>query len=124
MNPNGQWLGRTGQRWKLVPGVIALMIAGLSLVGLIYCSAKPEVAFVGLGNGDIVTIMALLVVLFGLFAFTWFMFAFRCPACGKSPSKTLISGENSSRWFSTLLVLEACPLCGDDASNPFNKLEQ
>jgi len=120
MKPDGGWLGRTSQRWKVVPGIIALVVSGTCLIGLVFCSANPEVAFAGMENDEVITIIALMLGLFGSFAFTWFMFAFRCPACGTSASKSLIAGKQSSRWFSMLLVLEACPVCGDDASKSKN----
>lgn len=113
MAPKG-WIGRTGQRWKLVVGVILLVVGGMALIAMVVVTGSANEVIGGRDRSDLIAWVAFALAAGGAGSVLWLVTAIRCPQCGSRPVWTLISARGSSQWSTRLLSLEVCPTCGFD----------
>lgn len=113
MRPKG-WIGRTGQRWKLVIGFILFVLGGMALIAMIVVTGAANEVIGGRSREDLIVLIGFALAAGGAGSFAWLLAAIRCPRCGSRPVWTLASKRGSSQWSTRLLSLEACPTCGFD----------
>ena len=101
---SSNWLQRTRQRWKVA--VFGLGIAtACSFWVLSYALSRQKYPFWFHFAG----VMAMAA------AFLWLGSSVRCRACGKSISTWALSAVSVQTWIPSLVRLQRCPVCGDDA---------
>lgn len=108
------WIGRTGQRWKLLVGATLLVVGGMALIAMMAVTGSTSDVIGSWDRSDLIVLIAFALAGGGAGSILWLLTAIRCPQCGSRPVWTLASGRGSSQWSTRLLSLEACPTCGFD----------
>lgn len=103
------WLSRTNQVWKLIVFIVGGVTSFLVFLLLIWRINHEQGVTV---IPDEFSLAALLVCL-GSSTFLWLLLSLRCSSCKKSIAKYILTSSQSGNWFSTLVNLKHCPLCGD-----------
>lgn len=62
--------------------------------------------------------LSLSLVMSGITSFCWLWLSVRCPACKARVAGHILKAAPAAVWFTTLLALERCPLCGGQTVNP------
>lgn len=57
-------------------------------------------------------------VMSGVVSLCWLWLSVRCPFCKASVAGHILRTAPAGVWFTTLLALEQCPLCGDQTIDP------
>lgn len=98
------WLVQTGQRWKIVVGLLAapslwLAIVVATLQGYLGASDAQWLSFF-LGG-----------LTFFVLGFVWAVASVRCPACGARLLWLAMREQRAENWWVWLHTLQACPVC-------------
>ena len=96
-------LARSGQLWKVIGGVSAILIGGTALV---YGIASDTA-----DGGGLLWIFAGMFLVFGGLAFA--CLAVRCPKCGARWVWMAVSQQSSSNYGVWLVALSECPRCAE-----------
>jgi hypothetical protein len=102
------WISRTNQAWKFlifIAGGVSSFLVFLLLIWRINHEQGATVIPDEFG-------LAALLVCLGASTFIWFLFSLRCSNCNKSVAKYVLTSSQSRNWFSALMDLKRCPLCG------------
>ena len=112
---NVSWLRQTKQHWKVW---VFLSLIVLSLALFVLFVWRVNVPSPGVpGLPDQVT-LSFCFVMSGIVSLCWLWLSVRCPVCKARVAGHILKAAPAGVWFTTLLALERCPLCGGQTVNP------
>lgn len=104
------WLSHTEQYWKV--WVFLFMIA-VSLNLFVLFVWRVNVPSPGVPALPDQVTLSFLFIISGIVALGWLWLSVRCPACKAKVAAHILKTDPAGVWFTTLLALEQCPICGD-----------
>ena len=109
MAQSRNWLGKSGQTWKLV---VFLAVVLLSLTGIVW----SELLLSSDGGAVKFTVAIVGSCALGLAAFLWFFRSVVCNACGRRVAWMIVRTQSFGAWLTVLLAAKSCPNCGNEPS--------
>lgn len=112
---NASWLSQTEQHWKVW---VFLFMSAVSLSLFILVVWRVNVPSPSVPALPDQVILSFCFVMSGIVSFSWLWLSVRCPVCKAKVAAHTLKTDPAGVWFTALLALEQCPLCGDKAVDP------
>jgi hypothetical protein len=103
------WFCKTKQSWKVWVFFLLTLLSLSTFVLFVWRVNYPNTA-PSLFSDEIT--LSLSFVWSGLVSLGWLGLSVRCPECRKSVAGHILSTAPASTWFTALITLQECPLCG------------
>ena len=107
---NISWLSQTEQRWKVW---VFLFMTALSLSLFVLFVWRVNAPSPGVPALPDQITLSVCFVMSGIVSLSWLWLSVRCPVCKAYIAGHILKIAPAGVWFTTLLALEKCPLCGD-----------
>jgi hypothetical protein len=112
---NASWLSQTEQHWKVW---VFLFMSAVSLSLFILVVWRVNVPSPSVPALPDQVILSFCFVMSGIVSFGWLWLSVRCPVCKAKVAAHILKTDPAGIWFTALLALDQCPLCGDKAVGP------
>lgn len=106
MTQPNRWLGRSGQRWKLLVSLVLILMAAAVMALLVTAIRSGEPQDPAYAGGLLVALASLCGA-----SMAWLTMSIRCARCGHRPVWKILRTQPAADWLAAVVTMDSCPNC-------------